>query len=354
MNAQLMQHLKPNTKEWLEERKKHIGASDAPAIMCESQYNSPLDIWLSKQPEFEPIEQNDLMRRGHVLEMPIVMAISRVLNIECGPSLFCIHKDHEFMSATPDAMILNQNAHLQVKTHVSWVKDEYGESGTSEVPVAEYIQVQHEMAVAGTEMAYLVVLLAESEVMDLMVGMIDDGVSEDIISKRIEQMDLRYFPIFRDEDLIADMIKTESGWWQTHIVNGEKPMDITKARPKNKECRHATAEEIKRIDIMKKHYLALERAKLRVEKNGQILRSFIGEDYGIMNPLTKEKITWGKDKDTIGSYTHWEGIAMALIKEMNVEKEKADEIIDEFTKPFTKEGSRSLRLPYKQWKKEGI
>jgi putative phage-type endonuclease len=66
-------NLKQNTPEWLEFRKKCIGASDAPIIMGNSPYKTPLKLWREKVGLDLPQEENFRMRRGKELE-PIALA----------------------------------------------------------------------------------------------------------------------------------------------------------------------------------------------------------------------------------------------------------------------------------------
>ena len=352
MSAQLI----PNTPEWLLERKKHIGASEAPAIMGVSNYNSPCDIWLSKQDGYEACEQNEVMRRGHVLENPIALAAARMMCLELSPSKFVIHPEHSFMSATPDAMVTSDSGnnevfeHLQIKTHDAWIKGDYGESGTSEIPVAEYIQVQHEIAVTGNDMAYLVVLLASKEIMQLMVAMIDSGVTDEVISIQIEQMDLRWFPVHRNLTFEADLIETERQWWETYIIGGERPSDIRTVRPKDKVCRNATSEELEVLATLKGEWINLEQAKHHLEKQKEILKSLVGEDYGIINQATGEKVTWGKNKDTLVTVTAWEALCKAVLATMP--EAEAEKLLADYTHTHEKEGSRTFRLPSRNWKKE--
>ena len=55
-------------EEWLEQRRKSIGGSDAAAIVGLSKWASPFSIWAEKTGKTPPKEDNEAMRIGHDLE----------------------------------------------------------------------------------------------------------------------------------------------------------------------------------------------------------------------------------------------------------------------------------------------
>ena len=61
-----------NQKYWLRARHKGIGASDAPAILGQSRFDSPYSVWAKKtQPLLEVQQKTPVMRMGHRLEKEI-------------------------------------------------------------------------------------------------------------------------------------------------------------------------------------------------------------------------------------------------------------------------------------------
>ena len=63
--------IKLDTCEWKQFRRTHIGASDAPIIMGESPWSTPLKLYEQKIFGFE-LEENRYMSRGKELE-PIAL-----------------------------------------------------------------------------------------------------------------------------------------------------------------------------------------------------------------------------------------------------------------------------------------
>lgn len=344
----------PNTKEWLEARKNYMGASDAPAALGMSSWVSPYGIWCSKQPDtVVDTNQTPQQRRGHVLENAVALAYADIMGVILQPSQHVVHPDHEWMACTPDRFISGELRHIQIKTHSSWVKEDYGDSGSSDYPLAEFVQVQHELAVTGNESADLVVLLADDDVMSLMVKMLDDGaVTDEVIASYIRQMDLRIFPINADRDYIDTLIKAEADFWKNYVKAGIAPPDITQEKPGSKDCREATAAEAKDMEVAKKHWLALERATERLEKKKQRLQEIIGCGYGLMHPETKEKITWGYTEKAESHSTDWKAVVDSLSADGAIIPEALESAISAHTTVKPASGFRVFRWPTAKWKKE--
>ncbi|MFR4400922.1 MAG: YqaJ viral recombinase family protein, partial [Peptococcus niger] len=55
-------------EEWLEQRKKGIGGSDAGAICGLNPWKSAVEVYLDKLGELPPVEDNERMRMGVTLK----------------------------------------------------------------------------------------------------------------------------------------------------------------------------------------------------------------------------------------------------------------------------------------------
>ena len=103
----------PATREaWLSERKKHIGGSDVAVMLGLSEYKTPYQLWEEKTGRASNTVDNKATRRGIILEP----AIARYFKEETGLALLTnqdeaprsyIHPAHNFMSVTPDGMIMS-------------------------------------------------------------------------------------------------------------------------------------------------------------------------------------------------------------------------------------------------------
>lgn len=197
MNTKDMTH-----NDWLEARRKGLGGSDAGAILGLNKWATPLDVYLDKTGQAEPIEDNDAMYWGRTLEDIVadeyakrtgnkVRRINKILQ----------HKDHDFILANLDRDLISQNGILECKTALR--SDGWGDDGSDEVPDSYLAQVMHYMAVTGAEFADLAVLIAGR--------------------------DFRIYTITRDEDLINEIIKREVSFWNDHVLAKVVPDPVTNA-----------------------------------------------------------------------------------------------------------------------------
>lgn len=103
-------------EEWLNQRKKGVGGSDIAAICGLDPYRSPLDVYLDKVGESEPIEDNAFMKAGRYLE-PVVADMFQDetgLQLISMPSTIVGSKPHYLASV--DRSIFGQNIPVEIKT----------------------------------------------------------------------------------------------------------------------------------------------------------------------------------------------------------------------------------------------
>ena len=79
--------IRPAThEEWLDERKKGIGSSEAGTIMGVNRFDTPYSLWRRKTGVDGPIPQNEAMELGHHMEPSVVtMFASRTGAQVCSP-----------------------------------------------------------------------------------------------------------------------------------------------------------------------------------------------------------------------------------------------------------------------------
>src|SRR6185436_19033424 len=98
--------IKQKTKEWLQFRRSHVCASDAPIIMRTCNFKSIKKLYEEKVKCYESVP-NEWMRRGNDLE-PIAL---EEFEKETGLIMFpCVGKneDLEWMAASFDGMTIEQ------------------------------------------------------------------------------------------------------------------------------------------------------------------------------------------------------------------------------------------------------
>lgn len=175
----------PRTPEWHTERRGGIGSSDAPIITGDAPWGDLLTLYAVKSGIIdEPAFDNPQTEWGRRLEDVVaewftestgkkVRRVNRVLR----------HRDHDWMRASLDRAVVGEKAVVEIKTR-RYPDDEWGPSGTSEIPAHYLVQVQHQLAVTGYDLAYVPVLFAGS--------------------------DPRLYTVQRDDELIASLIELEA------------------------------------------------------------------------------------------------------------------------------------------------
>lgn len=369
--------VKPGSKQWLDERRLRITASDTPKILGFSRWGTGLDVCLEKWGEDQKGVPSQNLLRGIALESPVASAYQMLTKLDLDPSCFVVHDKHSWMAATPDRFIRNNGGLVQIKTHLDWLSDEYGESGSQIYPEAEYLQILHELEVTGKDYADLVVLFGDDKIFDLFVDFLDrERLTEHDIAIHIsERMDLRIFRIEKNKRLQKYIVDAGKDFYEKYVIPHKIPPDAPTFENKD-DIRKATEEEAIQIQKLKARWLDYQSAEIGLEDMKAKIKHLIGEDAGI-DAGNGDKVTFKKNKDSVSKITNWEGIAkeikvpkeiIAAATEPVVNWEKAvkasptlknmpselwDKILSEYTQTtVTRKGTRVFRVPDRKWKKE--
>lgn len=151
----------PDTPEWERERRKSVGASEVAAIMGLSSYgNTALDVYKHKlgvDRPFDPL----LGWIGHQSE-PIIAAWVHEfsgLKVQLQPGMMARSVAHPYLHASFDRLSADPFCTWQFKTAHHYTGHHWDEG----IPTDIRVQVQAEMAVAGTPRAAVVVWIGGRE-----------------------------------------------------------------------------------------------------------------------------------------------------------------------------------------------
>lgn len=214
MKARKVADLNDMTRdEWLRSRRNGIGASEAAAIVGQSPWSSPYQVWLDKTGQI-PVggEETEAMYFGTLLEDTIGRAVAERTGWAVEPvNATFAHPEHDWMLASPDRLIhLDPDVIglLEIKNSGGYKLDEWrsGEPDDQgvwrggEAPLHYILQVQHQHAVMGTSIGYIGALLGGNR--------------------------LCIVEVARDDDLIEMLIERESSFWYDHVgTNLAPPLD---------------------------------------------------------------------------------------------------------------------------------
>jgi len=197
-------------QEWLESRRAGIGASEAAAIVNQSPWSSPWQVWLDKTGQI-PVggEETEAMYFGNLLEDTIATAFADRTGIIVIPvEATYAHLEHDWMLASPDRFIImpdKSTGLLEIKNSGGYKLDEWKSAEQDadgiwrggEAPLHYILQVQHQHAVMGSNIGYIGALLGGNR--------------------------LCIVEVPRDEELIGMLIEAEERFWNDHVIGGKAP-----------------------------------------------------------------------------------------------------------------------------------
>src|SRR5690625_4465351 len=181
--------------EWLQERKKGLGGSDASAILGFSPWKSAFELYIEKTSDTVQEIDNEAIHWGNVLEDVVAEEFSRRTGkkVRRRNQMF-VHPEHEFMIANIDRDVVGERALLECKTTNAFAADQWE---GDQIPPAYMCQLQHYMAVLDYEKAYIAVLIGGQKYV--------------------------WKEIARDDEFIELMIQHEKDFWENHVLAGVPP-----------------------------------------------------------------------------------------------------------------------------------
>lgn len=157
----------PEREAWLAARRNYLTASDCAAVLGQSKWKTPFEVWAEKTGAVEPdnMDDNEPAEWGNRLERVIGEAFAEKTGRTVDfppPYTLVVHPEHSWLGATPDAYqtarqdenILSRGI-VQIKTASAFkAKDWEGDQ-----PLDYQIQTNVEMAVTGAGWASLACLI---------------------------------------------------------------------------------------------------------------------------------------------------------------------------------------------------
>lgn len=207
--------------DWLQERAKGIGGSDAGIILGLNKYRTAFELWLEKTGQVDPIEiDNEAIYWGNEMENVVAKEFEKRTGKKVRRSNFMYsHPDHSFIKANIDRLVVGESALLECKTASAYLAKEWE---GDEIPSTYLVQVQHYLGVTDKEKAYIAVLVG----------------GNNFVWKEIE----------RDQELIDMIFDAEIHFWEHHILGGVQPeLDGSSAAEKYLKEKYDRAEKDKEI-----------------------------------------------------------------------------------------------------------
>lgn len=257
-------------EEWLEERRKSIGGSDAAAIINCNNYCSPYNVWADKLGMIPPKEPTLAMKLGIALEP----TVAEFFEEETGKKVrnrngTIRNPDYPFAHANVDRWIVGENAGLECKTtralNLKRFKDGL-------YPEEYFVQCMHYMAVTGAEKYYLAVLILGDEKFFV-------------------------FEIDRDEEFIDFLMQQEREFWEYVETNTAPEVDGTESTKEAQQYRFSDVNDdeinLECEELLSKRS-ALKSQQKELSQEIELIDQQIKEEMGnAQTGLTsKYKVSW--------------------------------------------------------------
>lgn len=180
---------------WLRLRKSGIGGLDAGAICGVNPYSSAMKVFKDKTSEEIEEQDNEAIRIGHDLEDYVAQRFTEATGLKVRKSNFMYRsKEHPFMIADADRLVVGEDAGLECKTASAYNADKWADG---DIPLHYVMQCYHYMAVTGKRVWY--------------------------IAAAILGRGFTYRKLEWDEELIGRLISIEDNFWNNHVVKGIMP-----------------------------------------------------------------------------------------------------------------------------------
>ena len=154
-----MINLKQGSAEWLAHREKYRNASETPAVMGESPWITPYQLWELRTGRREQ-EVNYAMRRGTELEPAARAAYEIMTGLVMQPAVMV---DGDY-SASLDGITFDRSLIVEIKCPLRGANSALWQQVVQgDVPQHYWLQVQHQLMVSGAERAEFYVFNGDAQ-----------------------------------------------------------------------------------------------------------------------------------------------------------------------------------------------
>lgn len=186
-------------------RHRRITGTRIGAIVGLSKYKTPIDVWRELVEDYtEDLDDSEDIQRGRHLEPALLSWYEAKTGAQCHPSVAVVHPDDNRFAATPDGRAkLPDGREVNLEVKAPRRGDDWGDSGTDDIPACHVCQVALEMACTGLTLTHMPALVWG---------------------------ELRVYEIYRDLELEKVLLWKAAEFWNKYVATGvPPPPDGTKA-----------------------------------------------------------------------------------------------------------------------------
>jgi len=242
-------------EDWLAQRRKTIGGSDAAAIVGLSRYSTPYTIFMDKTGRLPDKPDTEAMRLGRDLEDYVAKRWQEATGKKVRRLQAMLYNPmYPFAHADVDRMVIGEDAGLECKTTSTLDVKQF--NGV-EFPEKYYAQCVHYLAVTGVKRWYLAVLV------------FGRGFFE--------------FTLERDQLEIDALMTAEAEFWTENVAkDNPPPPDGSQATTEALQVIYAESQDEERDlfgrETMLDEYMQLKRQKRAIEDRMGEIENSLKED----------------------------------------------------------------------------
>ena len=283
------------TKRELAQRRRGVGASDAPAILGVDPHRTALDVWGEKVGiDVGTRQVGDAVTWGDELEPLIVRRYARDHDVEVVYPVARVQKHPKvpILFASPDALVRSPERRL-VEAKVDRYGRGYGDPGTDEVPLNVKVQVLQQLEVTAYDVATVAVLVGGTDYREY-----------EIEASRVRQ-----------DALVAAIVE----WWDLYVFTRTPPAEDPREFARYIRGRHprdsgeelvAAAMHEELVELWRESLVRVREAEGEALRYENAIRAAMGNASRLLGSFGR--IDWKKTRD--GTRTDWKLVAADLRK----------------------------------------
>lgn len=281
-----------NNQDFALLRAKSLGGSDIGAILGFSRYRTAVDVWLEKTGRAVHEADSLPIRFGSFAEEFVASeySLSTGYFLVSHPTAL-IHPEYEYMHGHIDRFVCDHPSIfdasgalvatrvLECKTANPFARQEWGELGSDQVPMAYLAQCIWYLAITGLEQADLAVLMGNT--------------------------DFRIYEVQRDLELEQMILERAKAFWENHVLTDTPPPATSESDYKTLFGKSTVSKSIEApaetCDLIKKLKSLNEQVEHYEAEISQIKQSIMGQmqDAEVLTYQGQTLATWKAPKSSL-------------------------------------------------------
>lgn len=278
-------------EDWLLERKKSIGGSDAGAILGLNKYRSPYSVWAEKIGLLPEQEDNEAMRQGRDLEVYVAERFSEKSGKRVERYNYLLRNtEAPYLHANIDRRVVGEKAGLECKTASALSLKSYK---GGQFPESYYVQCVSYLAVTGWDRWYLAALVLNKAFYIYQITTVEGDSLPDWCESSV----------YVDKEEIASLKRCAADFWEQHVLPGiPPPLDGLDSTSKALRAVYADGSggevELFGREAELEEFFILAGEKKETERRMEAVKQTIMLDMGEASKATcgKYAISWAKQE----------------------------------------------------------